>query len=281
MDEEFNPPKDFDQLLYLSQVQQALGLKMAFEAHRAAMPFCMGTLYWQLNDTWPAASWSGIDYYGRWKALHYQAKRSFAQQLLVIEQNDDSLDITLISDRLTSFSAQLHVSLYQFNGEVLWSHEQSVKVAANASQEIFSLEFAKLVTVQQLSRSVMTASLVDVKSAQTLAQNTHFFAPNKDLALQSANIVCTKVIAHEQLTLTFDTDTFVRQLYVSVSGHDGNFNDNFFDLIPMQPKTICLSLPRMNNKDITALVEKLSWSSLIDSFASQQSEIESSVGIKP
>ncbi|GAC35067.1 beta-mannosidase [Paraglaciecola polaris] len=281
MDEEFNPPKDFEQLLYLSQVQQALGLKMAFEAHRAAMPFCMGTLYWQLNDTWPAASWSGIDYYGRWKALHYQAKRSFAQQLLVIEQNDDSLDITLISDRLTSFSAQLHVSLYQFNGEVLWSHEQSVKVAANASQEIFSLEFAKLVTAQQLSRSVMTASLVDVKSAQTLAQNTHFFAPNKDLALQSANIVCTKVIAHEQLTLTFDTDTFVRQLYVSVSGHDGNFNDNFFDLIPMQPKTICLSLPRMNNKDITALVEKLSWSSLIDSFASQQSEIESSVGIKP
>lgn len=280
MDEEFHPPKDFDQLLYLSQVQQALGLKMAFEAHRAAMPFCMGTLYWQLNDTWPAASWSGIDYYGRWKALHYQAKRCFAQQLLLIEQSDDTLDITLVSDRLTTFSAQLQLTVYQFNGDILWSHKQSLTVPANAAQTIFSSDLAQFMPEKHSSTAVVIASLTDTNSGQELAQNSHFFTANKDLALQSADIECTKVIDNEQLSLTFMTNTFVRQLYVNVSGHDGNFSDNFFDLIPMIPKTISLFLPGMKRKDIAKLVDKLSWSSLIDSFEPQDAETQRTVGKK-
>ncbi|WP_166422570.1 glycoside hydrolase family 2 protein [Paraglaciecola sp. 20A4] len=280
MDEEFHPPKDFEQLLYLSQVQQALGLKMAFEAHRKAMPFCMGTLYWQLNDTWPAASWSGIDYYGHWKALHYQAKRSFAQQLLVIEQSDNRLDVTLVSDDLTTFPATLQVTIYQFTGDILWSHKQSVIVPANSSEEIFSLELANIISQEQRDNSVIVASLVDVKSAQILAQNSHFLVANKALALQSANIACTTIIANEQLTVTFETDTFVRQMYVSVSGHDGNFSDNFFDLIPSLPKTISLSLPGMSHKDINALADRLSWSSLIDSFDHQYAQTPHRVGIK-
>jgi beta-mannosidase len=57
---------------------QADGVRLAMEAHRRAMPYCMGSLYWQINDCWPVASWSSIDYFGRWKALHYTARRIFA-----------------------------------------------------------------------------------------------------------------------------------------------------------------------------------------------------------
>jgi beta-mannosidase len=190
------------------------------------------------------------------------------------------LDVTLVSDDLTTFTATLQVNIYQFTGDILWSHKQSVIVPANASEEIFSLELANIISLEHQDNSVIVASLVDVKSAQTLAQNTHFLVANKALALQPANIACTKIIANEQLIVTFDTDTFVRQMYVNVSGHDGNFSDNFFDLIPLLPKTIRLSLPGMSHKDITALADRLSWRSLIDSFDHQYAQTPHRVGIK-
>ncbi len=73
----FRFPKDFENFVYVSQVQQALAIKTAVEYWRSLKPHCMGTLYWQLNDTWPVASWSSLDYGGNWKALHYAARRFF------------------------------------------------------------------------------------------------------------------------------------------------------------------------------------------------------------
>ena len=77
----YKMPKDFDKFLYVGQVLQAEGIKMAIEAHRRDMPYNMGTLYWQLNDCWPVASWSSMDYYGKWKALQYFAKKAFQVQM--------------------------------------------------------------------------------------------------------------------------------------------------------------------------------------------------------
>jgi len=77
MKREFPKPRDLRQLIYFSQLLQAEGMRTAIEAHRRAKPYCMGSLYWQLNDCWPVVSWSGLDYYGNWKALHYFVKRAF------------------------------------------------------------------------------------------------------------------------------------------------------------------------------------------------------------
>ena len=278
MDEEFNAPKDFDQLLYLSQVQQALGLKMAFEAHRKAMPFCMGTLYWQLNDTWPAASWSGIDYYGRWKALHYQAKRSFGQQLLVLDQVNDQLEVTLVSDDLQPFSAQLHIQVYDFDGSVVYSHEQDVLVPGNASLSLASLAVSELVSQAQQRGAVLVARLIH-QDGRVLSQNSHFFVANKDLALKPADIQCEQVISPECLTLRFSSDTFVRQLYVSVGEQVSNFSDNFFDLIPGIDVSIHLALPGMKQQEIERLGAKVGWQSLLDSFASLSNEHRNIAGL--
>lgn len=70
----YKVPEDFDRLVYMGLVLQGVGVRQGLEAHRRNRPYCMGTLYWQLNDSWPVVSWSSIDYYGNWKALHYQAK---------------------------------------------------------------------------------------------------------------------------------------------------------------------------------------------------------------
>jgi beta-mannosidase len=74
----YGTPKDFEDFVYLSQVMQADGIALAALHHRASRPYTMGSLYWQLNDVWPGASWSSVDYFGRWKALHFAARRFFA-----------------------------------------------------------------------------------------------------------------------------------------------------------------------------------------------------------
>ena len=86
MEWDYKVPSNFEDFLYMSQVLQARGVKMAIEAHRGAMPYCMGTMYWQINDCWPVASWSSNDYYHKWKALHYAVKNAYEPILLTVKE---------------------------------------------------------------------------------------------------------------------------------------------------------------------------------------------------
>ena len=97
--DDYGASKNFQSFLYLNQLMQADAIQTAIEAHRRDMPYCMGTLYWQLNDCWPGASWSSIDFFGRWKALHYAVKRSFADLLISFKETTDSTYIYIVSDR--------------------------------------------------------------------------------------------------------------------------------------------------------------------------------------
>ena len=99
----FRLPDGFDKTLWLSQILQGMAIKYAVEHWRRSMPRGMGTLYWQLNDCWPVASWASIDYHGRWKALHYMARRFFAPVLVsgVEDPEAGTVEIHVTSDLLT------------------------------------------------------------------------------------------------------------------------------------------------------------------------------------
>ena len=103
MERDFPVPDDFEDFVYVSQLVQAYGLSKAIEAQRRAKPVCMGSLYWQLNDCWPGISWSGLDYFGNWKALHYEAQHDFATFLISIDVHS----IYIVSDSLNSIEAQI------------------------------------------------------------------------------------------------------------------------------------------------------------------------------
>lgn len=264
MEDEFKNPKDFDQLLYLGQVQQALGLKLAFEAHRGAMPFCMGTLYWQLNDTWPAASWSGIDYYGRWKALHYQARRSFRQQLLVVTQQEKQVKVQLVSDDWQSIEGYLELALKDFSGKTLWTHTKAVEALPNAQHTVFELDEIALLGGHSAQTVALEARFIS-NDGECLTDALHFLVPNKALTLKQPTIQTGLAIDGNVLAVTLTTDTLARQVYLNLPLTPHNFSDNFFDLMPGESKEVRIELPesQMNLESIQA--QLVCWS-LFDSF---------------
>ncbi len=134
MDRDFRRPKDFASFLYVGQVLQATVIKFAAEAHRRAMGRNWGSLYWQLDDCWPVASWSSIDYYGRWKALQYAARQFFAPVLVSPVEEKGIVNVWGVSDRRTDTRARLTVRLVDFQGRELWRKEQDVQLAPNASR---------------------------------------------------------------------------------------------------------------------------------------------------
>ncbi|MFH1756324.1 MAG: sugar-binding domain-containing protein, partial [Candidatus Latescibacterota bacterium] len=119
MRRDYNLPADFADYVYLSQVVQAEGITRGIEAQRRSRPYCMGTLFWQLNDCWPAVSWSGIDYYGYWKALHYAVKKAYRDIIVSVVDEGDALDIVIVSDRLAAIQADIHIYLMDFHGNEL------------------------------------------------------------------------------------------------------------------------------------------------------------------
>ena len=120
MERDYIIPESFEDFVYVGLVLQGQGMRHGLEAHRRNRPYCMGTLYWQLNDSWPVVSWSSIDYYGNWKALHYQAKRAFAPVLINPIQQNDSLSVYLISDRLDTMEQMtLEMKVVDFDGKTL------------------------------------------------------------------------------------------------------------------------------------------------------------------
>jgi len=272
MKEEFRDPKDFESFLYLSQVQQALGLKIAFEAHRSAVPFCMGTLYWQFNDCWPVASWSGIDYYGKWKALHYQAKRSFEPLGVFIDTNDEDLSINIVSDVHHSKRLQLVEQLISHDGSVLWSNQQDISITPLSSERIATYNVKELLTHAEITDAVFIAQLMaNVDGQQSIVSEAfHYFVPTKSLSLKIPNFIVETQYSQGNITVLLSSDTLARQVYVSLDGDSkslcANFSDNFFDLMPNIEKCITVSVGELNENEVAILLNQLTIMSIVDTY---------------
>jgi beta-mannosidase len=115
----FRFPEGFANFVYLSQVQQGIAIKTAVDYWRSLKPHCMGALYWQLNDTWPVASWSSVDYGGSWKVLHYMARRFFQPVSVAAIPSTDGTEIalSLVNDTLDDVTVTINLFLLTLSGE--------------------------------------------------------------------------------------------------------------------------------------------------------------------
>lgn len=223
----YKTPKNFEQFLYVGQILQAEGIKLAIEAHRRAMPHCMGSLYWQLNDCWPVASWSSTDYYGRWKALHYFVKNAYANVLISPVINEQAIELNIISDETSNFKTRLTCRLIDFDGKQLWKDTATITAKALSCSKT-NLPFS---IPQSVKKEFSRAVLVVTSDIIHIASSYSYFVDPKDMVLPKPNITAELRTAENGYVLTLKTDKLAKNVYLT-STADCFFSDNYFDIMP-------------------------------------------------
>jgi beta-mannosidase len=237
---EYRRPKDFPSFLYMGQLLQGDAIKTAIEAHRRAMPYCMGSLFWQHNDCWPVASWSSRDYYGRWKAQHYFARKAFDDILVSPVSEDGSLNVYIVSDRLHPVHGALDVRIIELkSGQVVYERKSNVTLPANSSSVRFRASIETLLTGRDAGEVVVHARFTETQGkVATIRSNNYFLCRYKDIDFPKASIRASSVAAHDGYDVTVKSDAFARGVFLSIEGTDNFFSDNYFDLLPGEEVTI-------------------------------------------
>jgi len=233
---DYAQPKDFESFLYVSQVLQAEGIRIGAEHLRRIMPHNMGSLYWQINDCWPVASWSSIDYYGRWKALQYYARRFYSDLLISPTSQNGYLKLFLVSDRPQAVSAKIKVSLMSLDGATLKSFVRDVEVAPLTSRSYFDLRVAELLEGTDPKNVVVYCELL--VNDKTVSSHDYFFAPFKELRFSKPTITSDVVRTGNGFSIKISSDKFAKAVYLAVPEHDGFFSDNYFNLAPGREMTV-------------------------------------------
>lgn len=234
---DYRKPANFESYLYLSHVLQAEGVKKAMEGHRIAMPYNMGSLYWQINDCWPVASWSSTDYYVRWKALQYYSKKAFAEVLVAPRNEDGILKVHVVSDRLTSFKATLSLRLLKISGAYTWTEEKTIEIAANTSAPHFEIAVEELLAGQRATEMLLEVKLLE--EGKEISSNHFYFTPIKEINLPDPDVRFNATKTEKGFMLELSTDVLAKNVYLSMEG-EGFFSDNYFDLLPGEKKRVHL-----------------------------------------
>ncbi|MEP6774392.1 MAG: glycoside hydrolase family 2 protein [Chloroflexota bacterium] len=238
--ENFRLPKDFANLVYLSQLLQAEAMRVGVEFWRRH-PACSGALYWQLNDCWPVISWSGIDYFGRWKALHYSSRRFFAPLLLSIEDQGTSMIVFVTNERREPWEGTVHWSLETLAGEPIDSGDLPLVADPLTTTSVRNFDFASLITDENRRNLLLVCDLV--QGNRTLQRTVATFAPTKHLALIDPQLKTEVAWNGTQLSIKLSAMSLARFVELSLDGADVLFSDNYFDLPAGRSAQITCPLP--------------------------------------
>ncbi len=265
---EYPEPKDFAAFVYLSQVQQAEAIKVGAEHLRRNRPHTMGALFWQLNDCWPVAAWSSIDYFGRWKALQYYAKRFYGDLLVSPYLHDSTVDVYIVSDKLQASEGEVGMRLLNFDGKTLLDKRQAVQIAPQSSSVYMTLSDAELERAQkQLPGSAgpdSTFLVFELKiDGQVVSRNEVFFDHMRNLKLPLKPAIQSEVGGGgTEHTITLRSPVLARDVYLSFGDLNVKLSDNYFDLLPNEPMVVKVS----GSADLGQLQQALKITSLTDAF---------------
>ncbi|MGE9295472.1 MAG: glycoside hydrolase family 2 protein, partial [Puniceicoccales bacterium] len=251
-------PKNYPSQVYLSQLNQAYCLRFGIEHMRRNMPRTMGALYWQLNDCWPVASWSSLDFGGRWKVLHYAARRFFAPLLVSVKRlGEESVYVSNNYRRSTINSMEIHAvydGVEPVEGTLnwgLWSVRENKMLVSGGSAVELSPGQAKVIETVDASSFIETHGRDDLilrtrlsATDQEPSENTTFFSAPRRLEFQPPKFKMDAVkLDDKRLQVTLSTDAIAYQVFLKPTGGlDFRASDNAFDLFPDEKKTITLRI---------------------------------------
>lgn len=239
----YRVPDDFKDFLYVGQVLQAYGITKAIDAHRINKPVCMGSLYWQLNDCWPGASWSSIDYYGNWKALHYRVKDAFKPTHTAFLQKGNEVDVYIVNDNKDIREGILELRILDFYGKNLYQNQQNILFDFDSSALVMNLNLNEMPEKIDMTKSFIVAELYS--NNKLIDKANHFLVLPKELNLPKSNIKYNLKEKSGRYVLELSSDRLEKDVGIFLREINAQFSNNYFDINPGEKMELIIS-------DITA-----------------------------
>jgi beta-mannosidase len=271
-------PKSQDDLIYLSQLNQAYCVQTGVEHFRRLSPRCMGAIYWQLNDCWPVASWSSIEFTGRWRALHYAARRFYAPALVSAHVPGDEVPgignyrqttvrhvhLYTVYDAPQPAAGKLRWDLFHLDGRRLRHGAQAVRLRPGQSRRWQTLDLAADMARHGRDHLYLRIAL-DVDGT-VASEKTVFLTPPRFLELPVAPAQATaRALSPMQVRLTFRSPVFQHAFTFHFGDRLFVASDNGFDLYPGEAKTVTVTFTQPVK--VPALMRSLRQRSLADACA--------------
>lgn len=226
LSENLRYPKDLTHLLYASQVLQGMAIKYGVDHWRRNRGRCMGTLYWQINDDWPAPSWSSIDYFGRWKALHYMAQKFYAPHAVSMTLEDHRCHVYFSNESFETTEYSLALSIRDLSGNVLETYETKGNSPAFSAIETAVVDICSW---EDQKDDVFLEAVIHTKDQKVL-KDVETLVPYKYLNLKNPVISTEAEETNDAFILHISSDCFAPFVALDFDDADVIFSDNFFHL---------------------------------------------------
>jgi beta-mannosidase len=271
-------PKNQDALIYLSQLNQAYCMQVGVEHWRRNMPRCMGALYWQLNDCWPAASWSSIEFTGRWRALHHVARRFFAPALVTAQVPGEEttsignyrgstvrvVHLHTVYDAPEPARGVLRWDLFHVDGRVLKRGRKTVALRYGESMCQQTLDLAAPLARHGRDSIYLRIALDIGKTC--VSEDSVFLTQHRFVHLPETAKTATTVrmAGAKRAVVTFKSSAFQHRFAFDFPGVAFRASDNYFELFPGEAKSVVLEFERPQTS--AKLKRVLTHQSLADSY---------------
>lgn len=257
-------PKDFDSLLYASQILQAEAIKYGVEHWRSHKERCRGAIYWQLNDCWPVASWASIDYFGRWKALHYFAKNFFVPVLLAAAEGEQTAQLYVGNETRKQAAGTILWRLCKNDGAIVRSGEKEFTVPALESALCESLDFSEILQDKPARREHYLEFELR-REGQPAVKKTVLFCKPKHFKFLAPEITAQVHSREDGYEILIQAQHYARYVELDFENMDARFSDNYFDVSPNMPQTVFLKKQELSlDADAEQVSRELKIRSLFD-----------------
>ncbi len=248
------PPKNFADYVYATQCVQHYVFSTAIQIHRSKMPTNMGTLYWQLNDCWPVASWATVDYYNNWKAAMYGIKDAYSDVLITLDStNSKNWTLNIANDLLKNINGTLQLSIYDFSGKEYDKIEMPI-TATKQTNTIIEVGdwFSK-----RSETNGMFAKARFSSNGKLITENHFTFCKPYFLKITKPYITIQPIDEH---SFSVISNVFAKYVALNIPSNSVHFSDNYFDLLPNEKKIIKIT----SDKRIDNLASKVIVKTLAD-----------------
>lgn len=245
LSENFRYPKSLGDLVYISQVMQGMAMKTGIDHWRRNRGRCMGSIYWQFNDDWPVASWSSVDYFGRYKALHYMAKRFYAPLAGSIRKENAEMEAWAENETMKVATCKVEMNLKKMDFTLLDSVVVEMEVPALSSLKLAAKDYASLIEGCEKEVFLECKYTFIQDGVETVSTESEIFVPFKHLKLDIPEVQVQINESEEEYQITVSSNTFTPFLNIDFKNFDMILSNNFFSITG--PEALVVTAPKEKN----------------------------------